>query len=266
MSFPPHAPTQGSPDLAARLEPLRSGCGGGHRPWSELVADADPDLSGPDANAGEAPRTPLTCEGIEQLARRVADGRLLLLADTNPAGESCDIVVAAPHATADALNFMNRFGGLLRLAITQSRARRLRLHPMVHDQRPNAETYTVSIEARHGVTTGISTHDRALTIRTALDATNDQDLVSPGHVFPVIVADGGVSERAGAADAAIYLLSRVASEGSAVLSKVLDEDGRCLPAGRGRDFARAHGLLFASLADVVAGLRAAPRGRGERAA
>jgi len=265
MSLSPLAPDKNSLTLGDRVGGFRAPCGDPNRPAGEAADGLG--VAAHAANAADqTPRAPFACDWLDRLAREFADGRLLLLADANPVGESCDIVVAGPHASADALNFMNRFGGVLRLAIPQARARRLRLPPMVHFQRANAETYTVSIEARHGVTTGISTHDRALTVRTALDATDDQDLVSPGHVFPVVVAEGGVRMRAGAADAAVHLLSHLGPEGSAVLFKVLDDEGRCLQAGDGDAFAQAHGLLFARLEDLVGALRAAPSRPREQAA
>lgn len=195
-------------------------------------------------------------ERLQRLAREFSAGRILLLIDDASAVGSCELVVAGPHASAAAINFMTRFGGVPRLAITQARAERLRLRPMVHRQRAGCETYTVSIEAARGVTTGISAHDRALTVRTALEALDDLALVSPGHVFPVITAERGVRDRVAVAEAAVELMSLTSPDGSALLSKVLQEDGQCLPTPRGEFFALQHGLLPVRLSELVNALMA----------
>src|ERR1051325_6717185 len=137
-----------------------------------------------------------TREIIEDLKR----GRLVILMDDADRENEGDLVIAAEHVTPEAINFMAKYGrGLICMPITEERARQLNLAPMVAVNRsPHGTNFTLSIEAAEGVTTGISAHDRAHTVRVAARANAaPSDIVQPGHVFPLIATPGGVLARAG---------------------------------------------------------------------
>ncbi|HYB13526.1 MAG TPA: 3,4-dihydroxy-2-butanone-4-phosphate synthase, partial [Myxococcota bacterium] len=139
---------------------------------------------------------------VEVALAEIAAGRMVILVDDEDRENEGDLCLATECATPEAINFMARFGrGLICLALTEERLRQLRLSMMVpdHDNNsPYGTAFTVSIEARQGVTTGISAADRATTIRSAIaDDAKPQDLVRPGHIFPLRARDGGVLRRAG---------------------------------------------------------------------
>ena len=135
---------------------------------------------------------------IEEAIADIRDGKMVVLVDDEDRENEGDLTLAAEFVTPEAINFMARHGrGLICLSITEEKAQALQLPPMVHDNSSAFGTaFTVSIEARRGVTTGISAHDRATTIRTAIaDNAKSDDLVRPGHVFPIIARKGGVLVR-----------------------------------------------------------------------
>ena len=144
--------------------------------------------------------------GAEAIIDEARNGRMFILVDDDDRENEGDLVIPAQMATPDAINFMARHGrGLICLALTKARADALQLQPMTSDNRTRMETaFTVSIEAKEGVTTGISAGDRARTIAVAIDAANGPEaLVSPGHVFPLVARPGGVLVRAGHTEAAV---------------------------------------------------------------
>ena len=194
---------------------------------------------------------------IAPIADIVADlkaGRIVILVDEEDRENEGDLVLAADHVTPQAINFMARFGrGLVCLAITEERARQLDLAPMVSTNRSvHGTNFTVSIEAANGVATGISAADRAQTIRVAAapDATPD-DIVQPGHVFPLIAQPGGVLVRAGHTEACCDLARLAGLTPAAVLCEILNDDGTMARLPDLEVFARTHGLRIGAIADLI---------------
>ena len=149
---------------------------------------------------------------IEDIIEDARNGRPYILVDAEDRENEGDVIIPAQFATPEQINFMARFArGLICLSITNDRAKALRLPPMASDnQSGHGTAFTVSIEAREGVTTGISAHDRSHTVAVAIDPTKGpDDIVTPGHVFPLVAKDGGVLVRAGHTEAAVDI-SRMA--------------------------------------------------------
>ncbi|MEO6225872.1 MAG: 3,4-dihydroxy-2-butanone-4-phosphate synthase, partial [Sphingomicrobium sp.] len=183
------------------------------------------------------------------------NGRMFILVDDEARENEGDLVIPAQMATPDSINFMARHGrGLICLALTAERAEQLRLEPMARTNRSRNETaFTVSIEAREGISTGISAADRARTIAVAIDAANGPDeLVSPGHVFPLIARAGGVLVRAGHTEAAVDVSRLAGLNGSGVICEIMSEDGTMARLDDLMDFARVHGLKIGTIRDLIA--------------
>src|SRR5829696_7633242 len=164
----------------------------------------------------------------EELIDEARNGRMFILVDDESRENEGDLVVPAQMATPDAINFMARHGrGLICLALTKDRADQLGLEPMTRTNRSRNETaFTVSIEAREGITTGISAADRARTIAVAIDANyGPEAIVSPGHVFPLIAKTGGVLVRAGHTEAAVDVARLAGLNASGVICEIMREDG-----------------------------------------
>jgi 3,4-dihydroxy 2-butanone 4-phosphate synthase/GTP cyclohydrolase II len=164
------------------------------------------------------------CEIIEE-ARQ---GRMFILIDEEDRENEGDLVIPAQFATPDKVNFMARYGrGLICLTLTPERTEALGLDPMTpRNQTRMGTAFTISIEAREGVSTGISAHDRALTIATAIDPTKDRrDIVSPGHVFPLTARDGGTLVRAGHTEASVDISRAAGLNPSAVICEIMNDDG-----------------------------------------
>jgi len=145
---------------------------------------------------------------IKEALEDIRNGRMVILVDDEDRENEGDLCMASQFATAEAVNFMARYGrGLICLTLTEEHADRLHLYPMVRDNRSRFGTaFTVSIEAKHGVSTGISAADRATTIRTAVsDDARPEDLVSPGHIFPIRARKGGVLVRTGQTEGSVDL-------------------------------------------------------------
>lgn len=191
----------------------------------------------------------------EEIINEARNGRMFILVDDEDRENEGDLVVPAQMATPDAINFMARHGrGLICLALTKERADQLGLEPMTRVNRSRMETaFTVSIEAREGITTGISAADRARTIAVAIDASNGPDaIVSPGHVFPLIARPGGVLVRAGHTEAAVDVARLAGLNPSGVICEILREDGTMARLEDLMDFARAHGLKIGTIRDLIA--------------
>jgi 3,4-dihydroxy 2-butanone 4-phosphate synthase/GTP cyclohydrolase II len=191
----------------------------------------------------------------EEIINEARNGRMFILVDDEDRENEGDLVIPAQMATPDAINFMVRHGrGLVCLAITKDRADQLGLEPMTRTNRSRMETaFTVSIEAREGITTGISAADRARTVAAAIDASNGPDaLVSPGHVFPLIARPGGVLVRAGHTEAAVDVSRLAGLNPSGVICEILREDGTMARLDDLMDFARAHGLRIGTIRDLIA--------------
>jgi 3,4-dihydroxy 2-butanone 4-phosphate synthase/GTP cyclohydrolase II len=193
--------------------------------------------------------------GPEAIINEARNGRMFILVDDEGRENEGDLVIPAQMATPDAINFMARHGrGLICLALTKERADQLGLEPMTRTNRSRNETaFTVSIEAKEGISTGISAADRARTISVAIDAANGPDaLVSPGHVFPLIARPGGVLVRAGHTEAAVDVARLAGLNPSGVICEVMREDGTMARLDDLMDFARTHQLKIGTIRDLIA--------------
>ena len=193
--------------------------------------------------------------GPEQIINEARNGRMFILVDDDDRENEGDLVIPAQMVTPDAVNFMARHGrGLICLALTKERADALGLEPMARTNRSRNETaFTVSIEAKVGITTGISAADRARTIAVAIDASYGPDaIVSPGHVFPLIARPGGVLVRAGHTEAAVDVSRLAGLNPSGVICEIMGEDGSMARLEDLMDFARVHGLKIGTIRDLIA--------------
>ncbi|MBW3559413.1 MAG: 3,4-dihydroxy-2-butanone-4-phosphate synthase [Proteobacteria bacterium] len=191
---------------------------------------------------------------IEDVLEDVRQGRPVIIVDADDRENEGDLVIAAQFATPEAVNFMARFGrGLICLSITGERARQLRLPPMAQENGTRMGTaFTVSIEAREGVTTGISAHDRARTICVAIDPTKTaDDIVSPGHVFPLVARPGGVLVRAGHTEAAVDLARLAGLQPAGVICEIMSDDGTMSRLPELTAFAQFHGLKIGAISDLI---------------
>jgi len=193
--------------------------------------------------------------GPEEIINEARNGRMFILVDDEDRENEGDLVIPAKMATPEAVNFMARHGrGLICLALTKDRADQLGLEPMTRTNRSRNETaFTVSIEAKEGITTGISAADRARTIAVTIDATYGPDaIVSPGHVFPLIARPGGVLVRAGHTEAAVDVSRLAGLNPSGVICEIMREDGTMARLDDLMDFARMHGLKIGTIRDLIA--------------
>jgi 3,4-dihydroxy 2-butanone 4-phosphate synthase/GTP cyclohydrolase II len=193
--------------------------------------------------------------GPEEIINEARNGRMYILVDDENRENEGDLIIPAQMATPEAVNFMARHGrGLVCLALTRERADRLGLEPMARTNRSRNETaFTVSIEAKEGITTGISAADRARTIAVAIDASYGPDaIVSPGHVFPLIARPGGVLVRAGHTEAAVDVSRLAGLNPSGVICEIMREDGTMARLDDLTDFARGHGLKIGTIRDLIA--------------
>jgi len=193
--------------------------------------------------------------GPEEIINEARNGRMFILVDDEDRENEGDLVIPAQMATPDAINFMARHGrGLICLSLTKERAEQLGLEPMTRTNRSRNETaFTVSIEAREGITTGISAADRARTVAVAIDASHGPDaLVSPGHVFPLIARPGGVLVRAGHTEAAVDIARLAGLTPTGFICEVMRDDGSMARFEDLIDFARVHGLKIGTIRDLIA--------------
>ncbi|MEW6387828.1 MAG: bifunctional 3,4-dihydroxy-2-butanone-4-phosphate synthase/GTP cyclohydrolase II [Thermodesulfobacteriota bacterium] len=191
---------------------------------------------------------------IEEAIADIRQGRIIILVDDEDRENEGDLTMAAELVTPEAVNFMARFGrGLICLALAPEWVDRLQLPLMVRDnQSPFKTNFTVSIEARRGVTTGISAADRATTILTAVgDNVRPEDLVSPGHVFPLRARKGGVLVRTGQTEGSVDLARLAGLKGAAVICEVMNDDGTMARLPDLEVFAEQHGVKIATIADLV---------------
>jgi 3,4-dihydroxy 2-butanone 4-phosphate synthase/GTP cyclohydrolase II len=197
--------------------------------------------------------TPISA--IEDIIEDARQGRPYILVDAEDRENEGDVIIPAQFATPDQINFMAKHArGLVCLAITAERSRQLRLPPMSHENLAEHGTaFTVSIEAREGVTTGISAHDRAHTVAVAIDPTKDSDdVVSPGHVFPLVAREGGVLVRAGHTEAAVDISRLAGLNPAGVICEVMNDDGSMARVPDLVAFAQLHGLKIGTVADLIA--------------
>ncbi|MCA6286209.1 3,4-dihydroxy-2-butanone-4-phosphate synthase [Phenylobacterium sp.] len=192
---------------------------------------------------------------IEDIIEDARNGRPYILVDAEDRENEGDVIIPAQFATPEQINFMAKHArGLICLSITGDRARQLRLPPMaVDNQSGHGTAFTVSIEAREGVTTGISAHDRAHTIAVAVDPTKGADeIVSPGHVFPLVARDGGVLVRAGHTEAAVDISRLAGLNPAGVICEIMKDDGSMARLPDLVAFAQTHGLKIGTIADLIA--------------
>jgi len=191
----------------------------------------------------------------EEIIEDLRNGRMVVLVDAEDRENEGDLIIPAQMATPDAVNFMAMHGrGLICLSLTEGRAKTLRLESMVPANASRTGTaFTVSIEARDGVTTGISAHDRARTIAAAIDPTKThEDVVSPGHVFPLVAREGGVLVRAGHTEASVDLARLAGLNPSAVICEIMNDDGTMARMPDLIGFAQRHNLKIGTIEDLIA--------------
>ena len=191
---------------------------------------------------------------IEQIIDDARNGRMFVLVDHEDRENEGDLVIPAQMATPEAINFMARYGrGLICLAMTSERADSLGLQLMSSYNSSRHETaFTISIEAREGVTTGISAHDRAHTVAVAIDAGKTAaDIATPGHVFPLRARDGGVLVRAGHTEAAVDVSRLAGLNPSGVICEIMNDDGSMARLPDLIGFAQLHGLKIGTISDLI---------------
>jgi len=192
---------------------------------------------------------------IEEIVEEARNGRMYILVDAEDRENEGDLIIPAQFATPAQINFMAKYGrGLICLSLTRDRARTLELDMMARENRESMKTaFTVSIEAREGVTTGISAHDRAHTIAVAIDPTKGApDIVSPGHVFPLVAREGGVLVRAGHTEASVDISRLAGLYPAAVICEIMNDDGTMARLPELVTFAQLHGLKIGTIADLIA--------------
>ncbi|PKP80794.1 MAG: 3,4-dihydroxy-2-butanone-4-phosphate synthase [Alphaproteobacteria bacterium HGW-Alphaproteobacteria-18] len=192
---------------------------------------------------------------IEEIIEDARNGRMFILVDAEDRENEGDLIIPATFATPEAVNFMAKHGrGLICLAMTQERGHTLRLDMMTRNNRESMQTaFTVSIEAKEGVTTGISAHDRARTIAVAIDPTkDDDDIVSPGHIFPLIAKEGGTLVRAGHTEAAVDISRMAGLYPAGVICEIMNDDGSMARLPELVAFAQLHHLKIGTIADLIA--------------
>jgi 3,4-dihydroxy 2-butanone 4-phosphate synthase / GTP cyclohydrolase II len=191
---------------------------------------------------------------VEDIVEDIRAGRMVILVDEEDRENEGDLVLAADHVTPEAINFMARFGrGLICLTLTRERCECLHLPPMVARNGTKMGTaFTVSIEAAEGVTTGISAADRARTVAAAVARTaKAQDLVQPGHIFPLQAVDGGVLMRAGHTEAGCDLAAMAGLTPAAVICEIMKDDGTMARLPDLQTFAAEHGLKIGTIVDLI---------------
>ena len=197
---------------------------------------------------------PNTLASTEEIIADLRAGKMVILVDEEDRENEGDLVLAADHVTAEAVNFMAKHGrGLICLTLTRERCHQLNLPLMVRDNGTAMGTnFTVSIEAATGVTTGISAADRALTIKTAVASNaKPNDLVQPGHIFPLMAQPGGVLIRSGHTEAGCDLAAMAGCSSTAVICEIMKDDGSMARLPDLLEFAKEHQLKIGSIADLI---------------
>ncbi|BCW89108.1 Riboflavin biosynthesis protein RibBA [Alphaproteobacteria bacterium SO-S41] len=192
---------------------------------------------------------------IEDVIEDARNGKMFILVDAEDRENEGDLVIPAQMVTPAAINFMARFGrGLICLALTAERGEQLKLNPMSqHNGTPLGTAFTVSIEAKEGISTGISAHDRAHTVTVAIDPTKGvDDIVSPGHVFPLIARQGGVLVRTGHTEAAVDISRLAGLYPAGVICEIMNDDGTMARLPDLVGFAQLHNLKIGTIADLIA--------------
>ena len=192
---------------------------------------------------------------IEDVIEAARNGKMFILIDAEDRENEGDLVIPAQMCTPDSVNFMAKYGrGLICLALTQERAQALKIPMMTEvNGTPNQTAFTVSIEAKEGISTGISAHDRAHTISVAIDATKGpNDIVSPGHVFPLVARHGGALVRAGHTEASVDIARLAGLTPAGVICEIMNDDGTMARLPDLVQFAQHHNLKIGTIADLIA--------------
>lgn len=192
--------------------------------------------------------------GAEEIIDEARNGRMYILVDDEDRENEGDLIIPAQMATPNAINFMATHGrGLICLTLDRQRVEALGLQPMSRDNRESMQTaFTTSIEAKHGVTTGISAADRSRTVSVAIDATKGpDDIVTPGHVFPLAARDGGVLVRAGHTEAAVDISRLAGLNPSGVICEIMNDDGTMARLDDLVSFARKHDMKIGTIRDLI---------------
>ncbi len=192
---------------------------------------------------------------IEDVIEAARNGKMFILIDAEDRENEGDLVIPAQMCTPEAVNFMARYGrGLICLALTQERANQLQIPMMTPvNGTPNQTAFTVSIEAKEGISTGISAHDRAHTISVAIDATKGPgDIVTPGHVFPLVARHGGALVRAGHTEASVDIARLAGLTPAGVICEIMNDDGTMARLPDLVQFAQLHNLKIGTIADLIA--------------
>jgi 3,4-dihydroxy 2-butanone 4-phosphate synthase/GTP cyclohydrolase II len=192
---------------------------------------------------------------VEELIEEARNGRMFILTDAEDRENEGDLVIPAQMCTPAAVNFMAKYGrGLICLALTQERSTALQIPMMTQfNATPHQTAFTVSIEAKEGISTGISAHDRARTISVAIDPTKGPgDIVMPGHVFPLVARHGGTLVRAGHTEAAVDISRLAGLYPAGVICEIMNDDGSMARLPDLVEFAQLHGLKIGTIADLIA--------------
>ncbi|MGQ9858431.1 MAG: bifunctional 3,4-dihydroxy-2-butanone-4-phosphate synthase/GTP cyclohydrolase II [Thermodesulfobacteriota bacterium] len=191
---------------------------------------------------------------IEEAITEIREGRMVILVDDEDRENEGDLAMAAEKVTPEHVNFMARYGrGLVCVSMTEERASKLNLPPMVQDNTsPFRTAFTVSVDAKRGITTGISAYDRAVTIQTLVDdRSTPQDIVRPGHIFPLIAKPGGVLARTGQTEGSVDLARLAGLKPMGVICEIMNEDGTMARRPDLEVFAQEHGLKIVTIADLI---------------
>jgi 3,4-dihydroxy 2-butanone 4-phosphate synthase/GTP cyclohydrolase II len=197
----------------------------------------------------------VSVEGIDEILEELRQGKMVILVDDEDRENEGDLVIAAEKITPEAINFMAKYArGLICLSLHPDIVEQLKLPLMVYDnQTPFKTAFTVSIEARHGVTTGISAADRAHTILTAVsDDARPEDLVQPGHVFPLRARRGGVLFRTGQTEGSVDLARLAGLKPAGVICEIMNDDGTMARMPELMKFGKKHDIKIATVADIIA--------------
>ncbi len=191
---------------------------------------------------------------IEEIISEAKQGRVFILVDDENRENEGDLVIPAEKASAEVINFMAKHGrGLICLALDKNRVQQLELPLMAQHNRSRHQTaFTVSIEAKEGISTGISASDRAKTIAVAIDKNKSKnDIVSPGHIFPLVAKDGGVLTRAGHTEAAVDIAKLAGLNPSGVICEIMNEDGTMARLPDLIEFSKLHNIKISTIADLI---------------
>lgn len=199
----------------------------------------------------------MSISNIEQTLEDIRQGKMVILVDDEDRENEGDLCIAAEKITPEAINFMAKYGrGLICLTLTPEKVEQLKLPLMMtdaHPRPPQGTAFTVSIEARYGVTTGISAHDRAVTILTAIsDDVKAEDLITPGHIFPLKARQGGVLVRAGHTEGSVDLARLAGLKSAGVICEIMNDDGTMARVPDLKRFVKQHGLKIITIADLIA--------------